>query len=308
MTNKAFNIEEIDALLSKYFSGEATPEEAMIIDDWRAGNDQNAEQFNALWLASPLKPYQIPDVPTAWRQMHPLPRRQSVKKIMIFRWVAAAALILCISVAAALLFQQHEHITYKTISANKTEKILLPDSSVAIIRSGSNLTYPTSFNGKQRDVVLKGEAYFDIMPATDQPFVVTVGPAKIKVLGTSFNVADTQTVISVHVHSGKVMIYTDKDSIIISSAQKVSWLRNSESFSLPVFYFNFENEDLKTVATYLSEAYHKKIYIKDTDIASLRISSTFENKPLDYILQVIATTLNITFTYSNQDEIYFEKS
>src|SRR6187402_1384170 len=177
MANKAFNIEEIDALLSKYFSGEASPEEAMIIDDWRAGNEQNTEHFNTLWNASPLKPYQIPDVPALWQQIHPLPGRQTVNKIMMFRWLAAAVLVLCIAVTA-VLFQQHENITYKTITANKTEKILLPDSSLATIRSGSSLTYPVPFNKKQRDVVLKGEAFFDIKQAENQPFEVTVSPVK----------------------------------------------------------------------------------------------------------------------------------
>lgn len=307
MANKAFNIEQIDALLSKYFSGEATPEEAMMIDDWRTTNEQNAGHFHTLWNASPLSPYQIPDVPAVWQQMHPLPRRQTVNKILMFRWIAAATLVLCISVAA-VLFLRDESITYTTITANKTEKIILPDSSLVSIHAGSNLTYPSSFNEKQRELVLNGEAYFDVRQIADHPFVITVGPAKVKVLGTTFNIADTKTAITLQVHSGKVMICTNKDSIIISSAQTVSYLKNSQSFSLPVRYFNFENQDLKTVAAYLSEAYHKKITFKDADIASLRISSSFENKTLDYILEVIATTLNITFTYSNQDEIYFEKS
>jgi ferric-dicitrate binding protein FerR (iron transport regulator) len=283
--------EDINALLSKYFSGEATPEDAMLIDDWRK---QHAEQFNILWNNSPLKSYQIPDVPAAWLQIHPLPRRQ----VVTFRWMAAAAVFLCIVVTAALLFKQP--VSYTTIVANKTEKIVLPDSSMVTIHAGSKLTY-----GKKRDVILEGEADFDVKQLVDQPFIITAGPAKIKVLGTTFNVAETDTAVTVRVYSGKVMMVTAKDSTIVFSSQTVSYLKNSQIFA---FYFNFENEDLKTVAAYLSEAYHKKIYFKDTGIDTLRISSNFENKPLDYILEVIATTLNITFTYSNQDEIYFEKN
>jgi|GEM_PF-2177894 len=298
MVNNTSDMEEMDALLSKYFSGEATPEEAMIIDDWRK---ENAAEFIALWNAweaTSIKPYKQPDVPAAWREVV-LPRSKSIS---FYTWIAAAGVLICIAVAAALFFEKRDITTV----ASATKKIILPDSSIAILNSGSSLTYDPSF--KERNVSLKGEAYFDVRQVAARPFTVKAGLANIKVLGTSFTVADTGAIISVRVYSGKVMMYTDKENLIISAAQTGAFGKGNEHFSLTPFVFHFEDEDLQRVTATLAAAYHKKIFFKDPEIASLRISSNFENKSLDYILQIIASTLDVNYTYSNQDEIYFEKN
>jgi ferric-dicitrate binding protein FerR (iron transport regulator) len=310
MVNRALNMIEMDALLSKYFSGEATPEEAMIIDDWRMSKEENAREFSALWNAwnaTSAKPHKQPDIPAAWQQMQPLSPREKVKGISRFTWIAAAGLLLCVAVAAALLFQKEDLKTVATTN-NETKKIVLPDSSVAIIGAGSSLSYSALFKGKERNVILKGEAFFDVRPVAGKPFIVKAGLAKIKVLGTSFTVADTGSVITTRVYSGKVVMYTDKESLIIPSEQTGSFRKDNQHLSLVPFVFHFEDEDMKSVAASLAKAYHKKIFFKDPEIASLRISSNFDNKSLDYILQVIASTLNVNYTYSNEDEIYFEKN
>lgn len=298
MVNNTSNMEEMDALLSKYFSGEATPEEAMIIDDWRT---ENAAEFIALWNAweaTSVKPYTRPDVPAAWREVV-LPRS---KRISFYTWIAAAGVLACIAVAAAVFFEKRDITTV----ASTTKKIILPDSSIAILHSGSSLTYDPSF--KERNVSLKGEAYFDVRQVAARPFTVKAGLANIKVLGTSFTVADTGAVVTVRVHSGKVMMYTDKENLTISAAHTGTFGKDNEHFSLAPFVFHFEDEDLQHVTATLAAAYHKRIFFKDPEIASLRISSNFNNKSLDYILQIIATTLDVNYTYSNQDEIYFEKN
>ena len=51
MAQGAENIIVNDDLLSKYFSGEALPEEAMAIDEWKARNETNRQEFAALWNA-----------------------------------------------------------------------------------------------------------------------------------------------------------------------------------------------------------------------------------------------------------------
>ncbi|WPV66456.1 hypothetical protein [Chitinophaga sp. LS1] len=45
---------------------------------------------------------------------------------------------------------------------------------------------------------------------------------------------------------------------------------------------------------------------KDADLARLRISSVFDNKRLEYVLDVIISTLNLNYTYLNSDEISIE--
>lgn len=74
----------------------------------------------------------------------------------------------------------------ETTNGTKTNTIL-PDGSKVWLNSGSRLTYKT-FNNSLREVVLEGEAYFDVIKDPKRPFIVHTNVIDIKVLGTAFNV------------------------------------------------------------------------------------------------------------------------
>jgi len=67
-------------------------------------------------------------------------------------------------------------------------KLVLPDGTQVWLNSGSKLTYDKSFGTTQREVLLTGEAYFDVVKNAARPFVIHAPGFNIKVLGTAFNV------------------------------------------------------------------------------------------------------------------------
>lgn len=69
-------------------------------------------------------------------------------------------------------------------------RLVLSDQTVVWVNSDSELEYPVSFNGGERRVRLKGEAYFEVAKDTSHPFIVETDRAVASVLGTSFNVRD----------------------------------------------------------------------------------------------------------------------
>ncbi len=79
---------------------------------------------------------------------------------------------------------------YNTLSTPKggQYRITLADGTRVWLNAGSSLRYPVAFYGKTRQVWLSGEAYFEVAPRPEQPFIVEAGKEKIYVLGTSFNV------------------------------------------------------------------------------------------------------------------------
>lgn len=79
---------------------------------------------------------------------------------------------------------------YNTLSTPRggQYKITLPDGTVVWMNSASALTYPTTFNGSERLVKLKGEAYFEVARNAAQPFRVQLDKTIVDVLGTEFNV------------------------------------------------------------------------------------------------------------------------
>lgn len=67
-------------------------------------------------------------------------------------------------------------------------QITLSDGTKVWLNANSSLQYPLAFNGKHREVQLKGEGYFEVAHNAKQPFIVKTDQQQIKVLGTAFNV------------------------------------------------------------------------------------------------------------------------
>ena len=126
-------------------------------------------------------------------------------KILTWKWVAAAAVIL---IAAG--------ISYLTIPVEysapygEMESVILPDNSQITLNSGSTITYNRLYSYLDRDVSLQGEAFFEVKKG-ELSFVVHTSNASVKVLGTSFNVRswqdDPQLQTSVTLSEGSLAFY-----------------------------------------------------------------------------------------------------
>lgn len=76
-----------------------------------------------------------------------------------------------------------------SIPQGKVAQLQLSDGTRVWIGAGSKLNFPKTFAPQgTREVALTGEAYFEVMPDTRRPFVVTTDNISTTVLGTRFNV------------------------------------------------------------------------------------------------------------------------
>ena len=66
--------------------------------------------------------------------------------------------------------------------------VTLSDGTRVWMNAMSELSYPEHFIGNQREVELSGEAYFEVSPCPEKPFVVYTQDMQLEVLGTSFNI------------------------------------------------------------------------------------------------------------------------
>lgn len=72
----------------------------------------------------------------------------------------------------------------------KIFELVLSDKTRVHLNAGSSLRYPVRFKESgQRQVFLKGEAYFSVTENSENPFVVNADQVDIEVLGTEFNVS-----------------------------------------------------------------------------------------------------------------------
>lgn len=177
---------------------------------------------------------------------------------------------------------------YNTISTPRggQYQIELPDGSKVWLDAGSCLRFPTAFAGKEREVQLSGEAFFEVSGDARRPFQVSVysqepGKSeelqKVKVLGTQFNVmayADEQLVKTTLIEGG---IRVDDDAAVGPSSQSSYELRPGEQALLhrdhassthivadadidaavawKNGYFNFNKADIQTIMRQLSRWY-----------------------------------------------------
>lgn len=116
--------------------------------------------------------------------------------------------------------------------------ITLNDGSKVILEPFSTLKYPTCFVKNQREVVLKGEAFFDIKRDTTKPFVVYANETITKVLGTSFTIKafEGEKEVEVAVKTGKVAVYAKVNSLpkkTIKASEKFV-IRTDEQILIPI--------------------------------------------------------------------------
>lgn len=111
-------------------------------------------------------------------------------------------------------------------------QVVLPDGTKVWLNSASSLSYPTAFSGKDRQVRLNGEAYFEVADNKNKPFSVTVGDLKVDVLGTHFDVMayDDEHTINTTLLEGAVMVTDGKSSRPLGEGQEATFDKSSGSF------------------------------------------------------------------------------
>lgn len=148
---------------------------------------------------------------------------QSERKNTIMRisLVAAASLLLIVSLGwITETWLGKREIGWKELYTEYRVKdsLTLSDGSRIWLNSGSRVTYPSEFSGKERRIFISGEAFIKVSPDKDRPFIVNAGPVTVSVLGTEFNIktADDMSKVDVELYEGSVMM-TAKDKVLYLS-------------------------------------------------------------------------------------------
>jgi ferric-dicitrate binding protein FerR (iron transport regulator) len=155
--------------------------------------------------------------------------------------------------------------------------IILSDGTKVFLNSGSKLEFPPVFKGKSRQVILEGEAYFEVAPDKDKPFYVKTDAFSTKVYGTKFNIQvyksdDLSNIVLVE---GKVSVLPVKEQnspgILLAPNQKASIAKNDPTFIVTNVedtdaytawvkgYLTFSNEEISAVLKRVARYYNVEI-------------------------------------------------
>ncbi len=188
-------------IISKFIQKKTNKEEQTELENWLKEESSNEnllnEAYNIHTITHHSQPPLSPDMEKAWQKINTkISRRTSGNK---FRYekikyaVATAAILIFVFSFLFLIINSkneqllHQYTEIVTPMGQKT-MVVLPDSSLVWLNSGSSLKYQGNFNLKERKVVLQGEAYFKIKKNKSKRFRVRTGILNVDVYGTEFNV------------------------------------------------------------------------------------------------------------------------
>ncbi|UII26751.1 DUF4974 domain-containing protein [Fulvivirga maritima] len=187
------------------------------------------------------------------------------------------------------------------------------------INAGSSLSYQVPFF--DRNIQLKGEAFFEVTRNEKSPFTITSADLKVRVLGTSFNVRNySEGLPQVNVSKGKVQVEVnqnpDQKAILIKSemaiVKKNHLVKTQGKFKDIAIWREgklvFENKPINDIIPELQRWYKVKIELTDSKIGQQRFSGSFHKETLESILKVMHHALCIDYTIQEETVILSKNS
>lgn len=250
-----------------------------------------------------------------WNNIHKNTRISGVSR-PYFRWVAVAASVLLVIGLSCLFVFKQKVIGSSATSVAQTKKIFNPtpqkmaltltDGSTVELLPNSRLSYPEKFDVAKRDVILNGEANFNIANDVEKPFSVYSNPILITVLGTRFTVKsyEAANITKVILSEGKVMIQVpgsskNKNDYFLTPGDV--FLISNDSLSARTLHlekdkdgrFVFNNYPLDVVFDQLQIIYNTKIIYNKAELGNRTFIGKIDKKDsLPHILKSITLLTN----------------
>ncbi len=273
----------------------------------------------------------------------PLPDQDTPAR-KIRRWLLPASLAAAATIIGAVAFAWLNHrpaapVFYNTVTTRpgSRSRLQLPDGTQVWLNADSRLDYRMS--DSSREVLLTGEAFFDVARDKDHPFLIHTSTLDIRVLGTSFNVRcytnekNTETdliqgSVEVTLHnqnSKKIILQTHERLTVptetIRSRQPLA--RKNDDTNEPLLTVSnlhfqkkdsavvetlwtrnqlaFDDMSLDQVASLLRHWYGVEVTITEERLRKVKYSGIFENEDLQQVMEALRLTGNFHYTIQNKE-------
>ena len=193
---------------------------------------------------------------------------------------------------------------------------ILPDGSSVFLNKGSEIDYSESEDKSTRIVTLTGEAFFDVKPDPDRPFVVTTREITITVLGTAFNINAYNETVKISVSHGKVKVEDDAGtSAIITRSEQLSVNAITDEFVKSKItleevmawkdgsVFRLDNEPVGKVFDVISAQYGVTIIFTDPMLRNCKLTTKFQGSDLISVLDIIMDPLHAKYKIEGKNVV-----
>ena len=286
-----------------------------------ATNTCNKEEFDE-WFDAVLDEHQSEQIQQffkkKWDEQFPKKKQNDLHQRWYFRAVATVLLLLCFGV---LFFTQYSEVEKLADATELAETqipishIRLPDGSTVALRGNSRLDMRSNFEGNTREILLEGEAYFDIISDPSRPFIIHTGRIRTTVLGTAFAIKAMpgESLITITVAEGKVKVedgdrlltfletdqqlvfdieYEFVQELIVEAERELSWIPNE---------LIFRNMSFGEIVRKLSGIYNVEIMFANEQLKHQRITTSLDRREsIETLLKILSAAQQANFT-SDED-------
>lgn len=332
--------EKFIALLSKKLSGQLTLKETEQLDRIILQNEEykllavklenyvqqkeekkpNTQQLSRIWKMIEIS--ETEDVETKFNDLQPKSISLSFKKLL--KIAAVLVLLIGTSFLSYKLLNGSTMDDFETLTTTngKTFK-LLDDGTKIWLNKNSELSYNTAFGKNKREIILKGEAYFDVAKNEAIPLFIHAGNIDIEVKGTAFNVNAYQDKddIEVALVRGLIQVTDRLDSkrtVLLHPNEKftLNHVKNDNLYSFLVKSvdaeillketswiadtLNFNKEKLVSLVVKMEKKFDVKISIQSEKLKEKRFSGMFVNENVQQALEALKLSYPLTYTINNR--------
>jgi ferric-dicitrate binding protein FerR (iron transport regulator) len=217
----------------------------------------------------------------------------------------------------------HEKVT----SSGEISVLTFSDGSKVTLNADSKLRYPEHFDGANKEVYLKGEAYFEVHHNIDHPFIVHAANLTTTDLGTKFDISayPENKTIAVSLLEGKVKVSKSKkekmDNIVVlkpreqlvydkeNNVSSFDMVDSLEAIGWKDNIYKFENQPLGEVLSQLERAFGVKFILNNQSVLAQKITVKFEKNSLQTVAEVVKSLTGLDFKIvkggNNKKEVLF---
>lgn len=303
------------SIITKYLRGKSSSDEQNELLHW-IRKDEHLSEFQQIkdeWKAEVVKE----DVPSEFvgdwktiqnRMMEQLQQdiQRKQRTLNVFRYAAIFLVLIAVPALVYILSSdlQTNPLVYTTVAADygQISKVVLPDSTVIWVNSGSTIKYNNQFSASNRDIELIGEAFFKVHKNKDLPLVVANEDLRVKVLGTEFSVMayPEEKNIQVVLEKGKVELSSTSISSLkqeMKPNELASYNRENKKLAIEEVntdlytswkdgIINIYDLPLSELVIKLEKRFNQKFAV-DEEIKNLPYTFTIKNDDLNSILSLM---------------------
>ena len=274
----------MEELMASYLADELDEKQRADFESQLIQDEQFSLEFEAYlnaWALQEEAPAGKFDTNAAWtavnKQITETPVVEMKNTGFSFMKIAATLLVLAVAgyfVITGTMGSDADGLKEYVTSTTGLETMELPDGTVVKLNANSKLTVADGFGVDNRNVVLTGQANFDVARNEELPFIIDAGESTVEVLGTSFDVAAYPgRDIKVTVSEGTVAFESsldEEEKAVLNQGQRA--VMDAESKEIEVLEvkdnnfkgwwtreLDFEGEALEVIFDVLENTYQVKI-------------------------------------------------